>query len=69
MLESIVAPAIAAFVSTTMLAHIASGDVPLAVDWSSGFSQHGFLSGWILVILSAALQRGADLREEQSLTI
>lgn len=68
-LESVVTPAISALVSSLMLSHVVSGEVRLAVDWSSGFSQHGFLAGWLLVILSAALQRGAELRDEQSLTV
>jgi hypothetical protein len=68
-LESVLTPAISALVSSLVLGHIASGEVPLGVDWSSGFSQHGFLAGWVLVILSAALQQGAELRDEQSLTV
>jgi hypothetical protein len=68
-LESIVSPAIGATVSWLALQYTSASGVPLGVDWSSEFSQHGFLAGWVLVILSEALRQGAELRDEQSLTV
>ena len=41
----------------------------LTVNWFREFGQGGFISGWIVLILSEVFRQGAEMKQDQSLTI
>lgn len=41
----------------------------LTVSWFRDFSEGGFFSGWIILILSEVFRQAAEMKREQSLTI
>lgn len=67
--EAIIAPGIAMSVSALVVNQLGVTGSSLMVDWLSEFGQHGLIGGWVILILSEAVRQGAELRDDQSLTI
>lgn len=68
-LEAIIAPGIAAIVSTLVVNQLSVAKGTLTMDWMSEFGQSSFISGWVVLILSEAVRQGAELLDDQSLTV
>ena len=68
-LEAIVAPGTAMLASALVIHQLEITEGSLMVDWLSDFGRNGFIGGWVVLILSEAVRQGADLRDDQALTV
>lgn len=71
---ALVVEAVASPVAVYAMSRLAIGGVtvagaPFAVDWKSEFDWTSFVGAWIVLILSEVFRQGADLRDDQSLTV
>jgi len=68
-LEAIFGPGAAVIVSKVALQSLDFIGGELTINWFRDFSEGGFFSGWIILILSEVFRQGAEMKREQSLTI
>lgn len=69
LVEAIYAPGISSALSSWLTGDVTFGGEPLRIDWRQTFSSAGLGGAWIVLVISEAFRQGADLREEQSLTV
>jgi hypothetical protein len=68
-LEAIFGPGAAVIVSKVALHGLDFTGGELTVNWFRDFGEGGFVSGWIILVLSEVFRQGAEMKREQSLTI
>ena len=69
LVEAIYAPGISSALSQWLTGGLTFAGEPLRIDWRQSLGGAGLASAWIVLVLSEAFRQGADLREEQSLTV
>ena len=69
LVEAIYAPGISSALSRWLTGGLTFGGEPLLVDWRQATGGTGLAAAWIVLVLSEAFRQGAELREEQSLTV
>jgi hypothetical protein len=68
-LESLFGPGASILISKLTLHGVDTVGGTLTVNWFRDFAQGGFVSGWIVLILSEVFRQGAEMKQDQSLTI
>lgn len=68
-LEALFAPGASTLVSGMAIKGVETAGGELTVNWFRDFGQGGFFTGWIILILSEVFRQGAEMKQDQSLTI
>jgi len=67
--ESLATPLFAILLSRWIVAGLTAGGAPLGVDWGPEIDGASFATAWVVLILSEVFRQGADLRDDQTLTV
>jgi len=69
LVESFYTPLFAILLSRWIVAGRTAGGAPLGVDWGLEIDGASFATAWVVLILSEVFRQGADLRDDQTLTV
>jgi hypothetical protein len=68
-IEAIFGPGASAMISGLVIKNLQTVGGEVTVNWFRDFAQGGFFTGWIILILSEVFRQGAEMKQDQSLTI